>query len=204
MSRYPLILIALLGFGPLVGLGQTPESKSSPDRTPGAVKPSPPLGLALEAVPDLLYEHLQIPNLKRGQGVVIQRITPDSPAAGSGLQAHDIVLSCNGTEVRDAAQFLRLVQTALPAKKARVSLVRAGKEMRVSLAFATPTAMGLPTFSKGVSKPDGPASLNVKAEPLEGGKLRITFSFYSEGKGKLDQVVCSGSLPEIQTQLHPE
>jgi membrane-associated protease RseP (regulator of RpoE activity) len=200
MSRYPLVLLALLACCLLTARGQTSGPKAPGDQTAGSVKIPSPLGLSLEAVPELLYDHLNLPGMKRGQGVVIRGITPDSPAANSGLQRHDIVLSCNGTAVSDGAQLIRLVEAALPEGKAHLALVRGGKEMRLSARFAT-AAMAGSGFSKGVSKPGGPPPLNVKAEPLDGGKLRVTFVFYSESKGKLDEVTCSGSFPEIQAQV---
>jgi membrane-associated protease RseP (regulator of RpoE activity) len=201
MFRYPLVgLFALLVCCLPDARGQNGQSKAPGDKNSGSVKPLAPLGLTLEAVPDLLYEHLRLPTLQRGQGIVIGAIALDSPAADSGLLPHDIVLTCNGTAVHDGAQFIQLVEAALPEKKARLTLVRGGKEMRLSARFKSPTVADT-AMLKGVSKPGGPPELNVKAEPLDGGKLKVTFSFYSESKGKLDQVSCEGSFREIQAEV---
>jgi hypothetical protein len=194
------VLLGLLACFVLTARAQTGKPKSSEDPMPGTVKLPLPLGISLEAVPELLYEHLHAPGLKRGQGIVVKNITPDSPLAGSGLQRHDIVLTCEGTAVTDGAHFLRLVRTALPKGKAHLAVIREGKERRLSVRFADTAAMEA-SFSKGISKTGGPPALNVKAEPLEAGKLQVTFTFYSETRGKLDQVTCRGSFPEIQDRV---
>jgi hypothetical protein len=54
---------------------------------------------------------------------------------------------------------------------------------------------------RGVLKPGGPPAVDVEAKRLEGGKLQITFMYYSQGTGKLERVRCSGSLAEIENEV---
>jgi membrane-associated protease RseP (regulator of RpoE activity) len=198
MFRCSFVLAALLAGSLPVARGQSVEPPP-----PGTAKSALALGLSLGSVPDALYDHLRLPNLRRGQGVLIRAIAPDSPAVDSGLQRNDVVLSCNGTPIQDGDQLVRLLQATAPEGKARVLLVRGGKEMRVRLRLGAPedAALAPPVFPKGLLKPGGPPAITVKAEVLDGGKLQITFAFFSDGKGKLDQVTCSGSLTEIQAQV---
>ncbi len=195
MSRYCLPLIALLACFPAAARGQTVDPKST-----GTAKPAPTFGLAVSEVPDALYDHVRVLSRRRGQGVLLRAVAPDSPVAESDLRRNDIILSCNGTPVHDGEQLVRLLQATAPSGKARLELVRAGQAMRVSVRLASP-ATDTPTFPKALLKPGGPPAINVKAEVLDGGKLQVTFAFFSEGKGKLDQVTCSGSLKEIQAQV---
>jgi membrane-associated protease RseP (regulator of RpoE activity) len=200
MLRYLFALTVLLSCSFLPARAQ----QSGRPSAPGVAKPSLALGISVGGVPELLYEHLRLPNLKRGQGVVIHTIAPDSPAASSGLQPNDIVLSCDGTQVQNGEHFARLLRATAPQGKSHVLLVRGGKEMRVRVRLTAPLGMDTPAppaFEKALLKPGGPPAISVKAEPLEGGKLQITFRFYSDGKGKLDQVICSGSFKEIQAQV---
>jgi hypothetical protein len=100
--------------------------------------------------------------------------------------------------------LIRLLQATTPEGKSHVLLVRAGKEMRVRVRLAAPVGVNTPApplFPKAIIKPGGPPAVSVQAEPLESGKLQITFRFYSDGKGKLDEVTCSGSFKEIQAQV---
>jgi hypothetical protein len=197
MSRYPLLLLALLACCPAAARGQTVDTKST-----SSAKSALSLGLAVGAVPDALYDHLRVPNLRRGQGVLIRAIAPDSPVVESDLQRNDIVLSCNGTPVHDGEQLVRLLQATAPKGKARVDLIRGGQAMRVSVRLVSPVDTESPSFPKGLLKPGGPPAISVKAEALDGGKFQVTFAFFADGKGKLDQVTCSGSFKEIQAQVH--
>ena len=203
MSRVLLVLAALLALAIPAARGQSGELKAPGGPAAGSAKATPPLGLSLSAVPELLYDHLRLPNLRRGRGVVVRKIAPDSPAADSGLQDNDILLSCNGTLIENGAQCVRLLQATAPEGKAHLLLVRGGQEMRVRLRLAAPLGSNPapPPFAKALIKAGGPPAISLKAEALDGGKLQITFVFYSDGKGKLDQVTCSGSFREIETQV---
>ncbi len=157
-------------------------------------------GARVGAVPDPLYSHLQLPNFQRGQGVLVEQVRADSPAARAGLKRHDILLSYGGTALHDAAQFFRLVQTA-PDKKLPLLLIRGGQELNLNVCLAAKPSFVGPPVPRGLIKPGGPPAVTVQAEALDGDKMRITFTFYSDGKGKLDRVTCSGSLNEIQQQV---
>lgn len=204
MLRYALLLAALLSCCVPAARGQSGNAKPSAGQSAGSVKTTPALGISVGAVPDVLYDHLRLPNLKRGHGIVIHRIAPDSPAAGSGLERNDIVLTCNGTAIQTEDQLVRVLQAATPPTRTHVLLIRGGQEMRVSLRLSALQEASNPTIPpnpKGLLKPDGPPAISVKAEPLDGGKLEITFKYYSDGKGKLDQVTCRGSFKEIEAQV---
>ncbi len=204
MFRYPLVLAALLTAGLPCGRTQSPAPKPA-----SASQSAPPTtllaaGAQIAAVPELLYHHLQLPNLKPGQGVVVRHVTPGSPAARAGLRRYDVLLSFAGTPIRDGAHLVRLVGAALPDAKTPVLLVRSGQEMTVQVALngLTATEPGVEaSVPKGMIRPDGPPAVSVAAEPLAGGKLRVTFLFYSDGTGKLERVTCSGSMTEIQSQV---
>src|SRR5438067_655487 len=120
MFRYPLALAVLLSCSLLAVRAQSGEPAPSGGSPPGVAKPTPPLGISLGGVPELLYDHLRLPNLKRGHGVVVHKIAPDSPAADSGLQPNDIVLSCNGTQVQNGEPSVRRLRAAAPEGKSHV------------------------------------------------------------------------------------
>jgi hypothetical protein len=192
MRRHLIALLCLLAVCFSGGRTQTTDPKAPVSPT----TPSPG-GIQASAVPEILYEHLHAPGLKRGQGAVVELVVVDSPAYKAGLKRHDILISLDGTSIRDAEHLQRLLQKG-SARNAPLVLLRAGREMTLQVSFANTATDDQP---KGLIKPGGPPAVNVEAQPLSGGKLRVTFTFYSEGKGKLDQVVCSGSLAEIQTEV---
>jgi hypothetical protein len=61
------------------------------------------LGVFAQKPSATLAEQLDLPH---GQGVVIERVQPDSPADRAGLKAHDVLLELNGKTVPDDAQAL--------------------------------------------------------------------------------------------------
>jgi C-terminal processing protease CtpA/Prc len=152
------------------------------------------LGLRLTPIPDLLYEHL--PRLKRGEGVVVEHVQPGSPAARAGLRRHDVLLSCDGRPLRGADDVGRL-GTGRPVA---LVLLRGGKETTLEVTLTVPPARPGDVV-KGAIKPGGPPAVTVEAQRLEGGRLQITFSYYSHGTGKLERVTCSGSLGDIENEV---
>src|ERR1700737_3418272 len=51
------------------------------------------------------------------RGVVVGRVTPDSPAAKAGLKEKDVITDVNGKRVEGAAQFRRMIHE-IPAERA--------------------------------------------------------------------------------------
>lgn len=158
-------------------------------------EPTPPLGLSLSPVPEVLYTHL--PHLSRGRGLVVEKVTPRSPAQQAGLQPHDILVSYAGKPIASEAEFRRLVR-AQGARSVPLAVVRRGRPvtLHVSLNPADDAAGAM-----GVVKPGGPPAVTVEAEPREGGKLNVTFFYFSDQTGRQERVTCSGTLPEIEKQV---
>jgi membrane-associated protease RseP (regulator of RpoE activity) len=198
MVRCTLLLACWLALFISLGLGQSPQPMS-----PAGAKLISPAGIAVAPVPDLLHDHLKLPSLKRGHGLVIDRLDPDSPAAQAGLKRHDILVTYDGKWIRDAEHLAQLLQDAAPERKVPVVLVRGGRELTVqaSLAQALADTALTATVPKGWIKPDGPPAVSIEAESLASGKMQVTFLFYCTGKGKLERLTCTGSLDEIEQQV---
>src|SRR5947209_17312574 len=79
------------------------------------------LGILLAPVPEVLYD--QLPNLPRGQGVVITHILPESPAKEAGIERHDILLKYDAVKVTGCEQCARLDRksTRLNSSHANIS-----------------------------------------------------------------------------------
>jgi hypothetical protein len=89
------------------------------------------LGLECFPVDALLRSHL---NLGEGEGLVVEQVVPDSPAAKAELKPHDVIVSAGGKVVKTVAD---LVQAVGEAKENELTLeiIRAGKPMTMK---ATP------------------------------------------------------------------
>jgi hypothetical protein len=168
------------------------------------------LGVLFSPVPEVLYD--QVPDLPRGQGVVVTHILPDSPAAKSKLNRHDIVLQYDEDKVRDCEHFARLIQADKPERKVKLLVMRAGKPMNAEvtltigpiLRIAKDNSAGTSnstgdTTPKGTVKPTGPSSVSVTALPLGENKIKLTIEYYEEGR--LQTASCSGEPKVIESEI---
>ncbi len=64
-------------------------------------------------------------------GVRIQAVEPDSPADRAGLLSEDVLFKYNGQKIRDARQFIQLVQHTPIGSLAALEIVRQGSPMKL-------------------------------------------------------------------------
>jgi len=85
-------------------------------------------------------------------GVVVQEVTPDSPAAKSGLKTGDRVIKLGSEDVRDVEKFLQAVGAKKPGDKLALGVMRDGKEQKLSVTLGewpARTARASPTPGGG-------------------------------------------------------
>ena len=127
-------------------------------------------------------------------GVVINSVRPETPAARAGFQAGDIVVEFDGEAVRSARQFRRLVEETRPGHEVKATVVR--NRSRQSLAV-TPELAAAGSVPAPLSNLPALRQLqvqpNLKAAPFnfEPGRTWSTFS-----QGRLGVSVIS-----LETQL---
>ncbi|MFN9952689.1 MAG: PDZ domain-containing protein, partial [bacterium] len=64
------------------------------------------------------------------EGLVVERVMEDSPAADAGIEEGDVIIAINGEEAEDFASLQEAVQEAGKADRAlKLKLQRDGKEM---------------------------------------------------------------------------
>ncbi len=100
---------------PVIQIGRDDAEESAPpsDELRGAPGQRPELpkhwvGLLFDEIgPDTaLRAHVDIPE---GQGLIVERVMPNSPAEKAGLKRHDILLRANDSELRDKHDLVELV-----------------------------------------------------------------------------------------------
>jgi PDZ domain len=187
MARF-LLLPALF----LANLIPCARAQDSNPVKPSGLVIAPSLGVRLGTVPDLLYE--QFPQLKRGEGVVVEEVQAGSAAARAGLRRHDLLLTYGGQAIQGLDHFHQLIRAGAADQSRPLVLLRGGREMTLQV----PLASNPP---KAMIKPGGPPAVNVEAQRLAGGRLQITFTYYSQGTGKLEKLKCSGSLADIENEV---
>jgi hypothetical protein len=197
MARFflpPAILLAAL----LARAGAQTLTAVPPTASEGLAS----LGLRLGRLPDLLYA--QLPQLKRGAGVVVEHVQSESAAAQAGLRRHDILLSYGGKAIRGIDHFWQFLPAAVPDRPVPLILLRGGREMTLDITWtraAAPVPLSFLNLTRGTIKPSGPPAVNVEAQRVQSGKLKVTFTYYLQGTGKLERVTCSGSLAQIESEV---
>uniref|UniRef100_UPI0030EC85F8 S1C family serine protease n=2 Tax=Roseobacteraceae TaxID=2854170 RepID=UPI0030EC85F8 len=71
------------------------------------------------------------------KGAVIEAIGDDSPAKKAGLEKGDIILSFNGTEIKELRDLTRAVAETDPDAKADVVVLHKGKEVTRAVTIGT-------------------------------------------------------------------
>jgi membrane-associated protease RseP (regulator of RpoE activity) len=117
----------------------TASGSFAQEALPSHENPQHWVGVFCRPLDETLRTQLHIP---AGQGVVIDGVAAESPAAEAGLQSHDILIAVNGEPLGDASELLKFVEEA-GGKKLTFKLIRQGKEQTVKV---TPAA-----------RPKGPA-----------------------------------------------
>jgi Do/DeqQ family serine protease len=96
----------------------------------GSVVRRPWLGAKLQGLTGDIAESL---GLKRPAGALVGGITPKSPAARAGLKTGDLIVAVDGQTIDDPEAFGYRFATKPLGGAAQVGVLRAGKEMRVSI-----------------------------------------------------------------------
>jgi S1-C subfamily serine protease len=69
------------------------------------------------------------PPATEGNGVIISRTLPGSPAEKAGLLPQDTVIRWNGKEIRNAIHFIQMIQDTPVGSKATMDFLRQGKPL---------------------------------------------------------------------------
>jgi Do/DeqQ family serine protease len=88
------------------------------------------LGIEIKPVDDAIMKQF---GLKDKEGVLINRIFKDSPAAKYGLKRGDIIREFNGQKVKSGADLQGIVGKTGPKKKVNVKIIREGEEKIIEL-----------------------------------------------------------------------
>jgi membrane-associated protease RseP (regulator of RpoE activity) len=103
------------------------------DRLPGGRflprAPRPALGVTVSEVPPVLRTQLSV---GEGEGVVVEEVLPDTPAARLGLRRHDVILSVNGIPVSSAAGIRSALGAVKEGGALTLRILRGGKAEEVS------------------------------------------------------------------------
>src|SRR6187549_3285362 len=98
------------------------------------------LGVKIQDVTPDIAATLELPS---NSGALVYEINPDSAAVKAGIKVEDVIISINGTRLRDSGSLRNSVGLLPPGEKIAVGLIRDGKEQTLTavLGELTPTAV---------------------------------------------------------------
>lgn len=121
----PVLAIVLAG---TVGAADTPkEAPALPEQEAGDAEKGYWLGILAAPTDAILKLHLRVET-----GVVVEQVVPNSPAAKAEIQVNDILLKFGDAPLADVDGLQKAVEENRD-REARVTLLRAGKEMTVTM-----------------------------------------------------------------------
>lgn len=138
MKKFILLsaILTLSGFASQAVVADNSVTASNIDPSSSIAKTGPSwLGVWIDDLPLALGSHLS-PLLKKNQGLIIEKISPDSPADKAGLQTFDIITRFNDQEIFSKRQLTQLIQSSQPGTAIELSLIRQGKLMTQKVTLA--------------------------------------------------------------------
>lgn len=180
--------------------------------TPAAAR----LGVDVGPLPPALA--VQLPAVvPKGQGVLVVRVEPGSPAETAGLRPYDLLLSYDDQRLYAPEQLSRLVALDRPGREVTLKLVRGGEILSVQsilgqapvspfmghpwqtwpFGFFHPMQSAAPEHSQEVTS-ESFESLNV--EKLEDGRYRASME-YSDRDGTERSFKFEGTRDEMHRQI---
>ena len=82
---------------------------------------------------DLTWDDVEAEGLKSAEGVVINRVIPDTPAEKAGLRVGDVITAVDGKRVEDAQSFMQIIWQTRVGSVVRLDVQRRGTPQAVSV-----------------------------------------------------------------------
>ncbi len=118
------------------------------------------LGAGISETPDAFKQFNLDESIK---GVVITATAPQGPAAKAGIEAGDVVVSVDGTEMRSSDKLRRYIANLRPGSTSRFSIIRDGKSKEINVTIEEQTDEKLRSIAAGMT---GGEVLGLKLSPV--------------------------------------
>jgi Do/DeqQ family serine protease len=98
------------------------------------------LGVRIQDVTAAIADTLELPD---NSGALVYEVNPDSAAERAGIQVQDVIVSINGTRLRDSGSLRSAIGLLPPGEPVTVGLLRDGRQQTVTavLGELAPTAV---------------------------------------------------------------
>jgi Do/DeqQ family serine protease len=102
-------------------------------------------GLLGVSINDVSPEVAATYGLHDNSGALVMAVSPDSSAEHAGIRIDDVIVTINGTHVRDSGSLRNSIGLLRPGDKVKVGLIREGKETNVTATLGASTAASAKT-----------------------------------------------------------
>jgi serine protease Do len=92
------------------------------------------LGVGTTVIPEILAEHL---NLNPDEGVLVNSLQPDSPAAKAGIAVNDIITRVAGERVASALDLGEKIRAHKPGETIHLDVIHKGKSAGLDIALGS-------------------------------------------------------------------
>jgi serine protease Do len=110
------------------------------------------LGVLVQKVTGELAESFGLPE---GKGALVAKVEEGSPAEEGGIQEGDIIITFDGTEIKEMDELPRIVANTAVGEKVRVVVFRDGKEKKLKVKVGEMPEEKTETFEKDKEKDVG-------------------------------------------------
>jgi hypothetical protein len=117
----------------IVSDASDPSQKKEP-RAPAPVAGGGWLGVHTVPLSDALRAQVDVPN---GEGILVEFVAADGPAAKAGVLTNDILLSLNGTAITGVEPFREQLRNSKEGQSAELRCLRKGKPLTVTATLST-------------------------------------------------------------------
>ena len=116
------------------------------------------LGVSLQDIDRNLAESYK---LSKPEGSLVTQIAPNSPAANAGLQAGDVILKYNGTDISRTSELLNYLNRSAPKQQIQLEVLRDDKRRNINATLSA-------------APDDTPANASNQAQPNKGPVIGVT------------------------------
>jgi serine protease Do len=123
------------------------------------------IGVQVQSVTKEIAESLGMPE---ATGALLSRTEPGGPAAKAGLRAGDVVVSIDGSTVKDSRDLARKIAAVAPNTAVKVGYVREGKAQTLSVTLSQlgdRTALGGREHPQESKRGDQTSKLGIAVAP---------------------------------------
>ena len=123
------------------------------------------LGVRIQDVTDDMVEAVE--GLEIARGAMVTDV-PEGPALEAGMEAGDVILSFDGTEIEDTRQLVGVVGNTAVGKTVDVVVLRSGDEevLKVTLARREEAETAIPASAPGAEEPEPADILGMTLAPV--------------------------------------